>query len=93
MDIPDLSLYSWGKDTDSTALIGVEYAGQSQKNVYDRRVGNTSINAYLFTARFGDGGPAWTLMVNPGFSQTEAKALAYGVSGRRVYGGRVSGGN
>lgn len=64
------------KDTDSTALIGVEYAGQSQKTVYDRRVGNTSINAYLFTARFGDGGPAWTLMVNPEFSQTEAKALA-----------------
>lgn len=64
------------RDTDSTALIGVEYAGQSQKSVYDRRVGNTSINAFVFTARFGDGSPAWTIMVNPEFSQTEAKALA-----------------
>ena len=64
------------KDTDSTALIGVEYGGRLQKSVYDRRVGNTTINAYAFTARFGDGSPAWTIMVNPEFSQSEAKALA-----------------
>lgn len=64
------------KDTDSTALIGVEYEGRMQKNVYDRRVGNTAINAYVYTASFRDGSPAWTIMVNPEFGQTEAKALA-----------------
>jgi hypothetical protein len=64
------------KDTDPTTLTGVAYVGQQQKSVFDRRVGSTTINAYVYTATFDDGAAAWSIMVNPEFSQTEAKALA-----------------
>jgi hypothetical protein len=63
-------------DTDPTTLTGVTYAGQQRKTVYDRRAGNISINAYVYTATFSDGAAPWSIMVNPEFSQDTAKALA-----------------
>lgn len=63
-------------DADPTTLTGVAYAGQQRKTVYDRRAGNISINAYVYTATFGDGAAPWSIMVNPEFSQDTAKALA-----------------
>jgi hypothetical protein len=64
------------KDTDSSVLTGVTYAGQQRKSVYDRRAGMTTINAYVYTATFSDGAAPWSIMVNPEFSQDEAKTLA-----------------
>lgn len=64
------------KDDDPTTLTGVAYVGRQQKSVFDRRTGNTSINAYVYTASFSDGAPAWSIMVNPEFTQAEATALA-----------------
>lgn len=65
------------KDTDSTTFIGISYAGQQRKTVYDRRPdGNITINAYVYTAVFDDAAAPWSIMVNPEFSQDSAKSLA-----------------
>jgi len=64
------------RDTDPTALTGVVYAGQQQKRVYDRRAGNITINAYVYTAGFDDGAGDWSIMVNPEFTRTVADSLA-----------------
>lgn len=63
-------------DADPTTLTGVAYVGQQRKTVYDRRAGNISIEAYVYTATFGDGAAPWSIMVNPEFTQDTAKALA-----------------
>ncbi|MBN1130895.1 MAG: T9SS type A sorting domain-containing protein [Chitinispirillaceae bacterium] len=64
------------KDDDPTALSEVTYKGQESRRVYDRRVGSVTLNVYVYIASFSDGCPAWDMMVNPEFSQIEAKALA-----------------
>jgi hypothetical protein len=64
-------------DADPTALASVTYVGRQQKSVYDRRPnGNISINSYAYTATFTDGAAAWTLWVNPEFTQDSATKLA-----------------
>lgn len=64
-------------DSDPSALATITYIGRQQKSVYDRRPnGNISINSYAYTATFTDGAAAWTLWVNPEFTQDSAAKLA-----------------
>ena len=64
------------KDDDPSAVREVTYTGQENRRVYDRRVGNTSMNAYVYVVSFTDSCPEWELMINPEFSETEAEAIA-----------------
>jgi hypothetical protein len=57
---------------DPTTFRSVDYGGQAQRTMFDRRVGGwVSVEAYLFHASFEDG-PEIEVQVNPEFGTPEA---------------------
>jgi hypothetical protein len=67
--------------SDPTTFTGMTYAGQGWRTMYDRRVGWTTRNAYLFDADYSDGLTA-EIQVNPEFGSAEVaeiEANKYGI--------------
>lgn len=55
---------------DPTIFDSLSYSGQAMRQVYDRRVGWTTINAFVFDAWYADGS-AIEIVVNPEFGTPE----------------------
>ena len=59
-------------EADPTTFLGLTYAGQGQRTMFDRRVGNfVDLNAYLFNAQYSDGLQI-EFEVNPEFGSVAA---------------------
>ncbi len=66
--------------SDPTTFLEAPYAGRGMRQMFDRRVGWTLVNAYLFDASFDDGLTS-EIQVNPEFGSMAAasvEALTYG---------------
>jgi hypothetical protein len=61
--------------SDPTTFTNLTYAGRGMRLMYDRRINNfTTLNAYLFNARFNDG-LTIEIQVNPEFNDSTAAGI------------------
>ena len=64
------------REDDPTAFSGLEYRGQEERKLFDRRVnGRVTVDAYVFDARFG-ASKRVEFRVNPEMSREQAEAEA-----------------